>query len=284
MLKKTVLIFAVLILLLAAVCLALPGSVRWTTDDGTATEMEESRAETATWTGSGLLEGETPTLPQNTCTDEASEPDGVAQIEAALPEEPAPMETPLPEPADADFVRVRDYIPDLFVELRYATENNFTEKVIYEFEDAYLRYGTVKKLMEVQGELRREGLCLKIWDAFRPVAAQYRLWEVYPVDAYVANPNLHYSSHNRGNTVDITMVNADGSLIEMPTDFDDFSPQADRDYSDCGDAARENARHLENTMSEHGFLPYYTEWWHYSDVDEYPVEKDFLPPAANSDS
>ena len=89
---------------------------------------------------------------------------------------------------DEMFVRIRDYIPDIVVELKYATADNFTGQIIYDFEDAFLRYGTVKKLRAVQDALREQGLSLKIWDAFRPVSAQFRLWEVYPDATFVANP------------------------------------------------------------------------------------------------
>lgn len=72
------------------------------------------------------------------------------------------VEIPAPEPEDTALVRVRDYIPDIWVDLRYAGENNFTGAAIYDFSDAYLRYGTVKKLAAVQKALRGEGLSLLI--------------------------------------------------------------------------------------------------------------------------
>lgn len=130
---------------------------------------------------------------------------------------------------------VKKYIPDIYVELRYATENNFTGVKIYDFTEAYLRYGTVKKLAQVQKELKQQGYSLKIWDAYRPFEAQQKLWEVYPDPNYVANPANGMKKHNLGGTVDITMVAADGTVISMPTEFDDFSLKADRDYSDIED-------------------------------------------------
>lgn len=190
--------------------------------------------------------------------------------------EPSVMET-APEPADADFVRIRDYIPDIVVELKYATEDNFTGRVIYDFSDAYLRYGTVKKLMAVQEELRQQKLGLKIWDAFRPTAAQFVLWEACPDARYVANPNTTFSAHSRGNTLDVTLVDENGEEIEMPTGFDDFSALADRDYSDCEFDAMLNALLLEQTMECHGFSGYKAEWWHFTDTVSYPVEESFQP-------
>ncbi len=178
-------------------------------------------------------------------------------------------------PEKDSLVNVQDYIPDILVDLKYATTDNFTGQTIYDFTEAYLRYGTVERLRQAQDMLKAQGMKLKIWDAYRPVSAQFRLWEVCPDSTYVANPNKGYSSHSRGNTVDITLVCLDGTEMEMPTGFDDFSSRADRDYSDCGRVAAQNALLLENTMKQCGFKPYSGEWWHFSDQDSYSVEEDF---------
>lgn len=135
----------------------------------------------------------------------------------------------------------------------------------------------VKKLMAVQEKLKTEGLYLKIWDAFRPPAAHFTLWEAYPDAAYVSDPNTGFSSHSKGNTVDVTLVNAEGIEMIMPTDFDDFTTLADRDYSDFSNEAAKNAMLLENLMEENGFKLYQGEWWHYSDTVSYDVEQSFTP-------
>ncbi len=203
---------------------------------------------------------------------------------SATPEAPAeakplpePEPAPVPEPAPADLVAVVDYIPGIYTELRYASDNNFTHQVIYSFSDAYLRYGTVQKLASAQESLETAGYSLLIWDAFRPVSAQFKLWEICPDPAYVANPETGYSSHSRGSTVDITLVTLDGDPVEMPTDFDDFTAMADRDYSDVSEEAAANAGLLEEAMMVAGFKPYSAEWWHYSDTEPYPVEETFIP-------
>lgn len=190
---------------------------------------------------------------------------------------PEPEPAPVPEPAPADLVAVVDYIPGIYTELRYASDNNFTHQVIYSFSDAYLRYGTVQKLASAQESLETAGYSLLIWDAFRPVSAQFKLWEICPDPAYVANPEKGFSSHSRGNTVDVTLVTTDGQPVDMPTDFDDFTALADRDYSDVGDTAAANARLLESAMTAAGFRPYSAEWWHYSDTQSYPVDEQFIP-------
>ena len=196
--------------------------------------------------------------------------------QTSLPDAP-PLPEPAPEPEPGDFVRVTDYLPEIRVDLRYAGEDNFTGQVIYSFSGAYLRYGTLEKLSAAQETLAEAGYGLLLWDAFRPTAAQFRLWEVCPDPAYVANPQRGFSSHSRGNTVDLTLVTPEGGAVEMPTGFDDFSPLADRDYSDVPETAAANARLLESAMTAAGFRPYQGEWWHFTDTDDYPVEEDFSP-------
>ena len=75
------------------------------------------------------------------------------------------------------------------MDLKYATEDNFTNQVIYDFTEPVLRLGTVKKLAKVQETLLKKGYSLKIWDAYRPTEAQFRLWEVCPDPDYVSDPN-----------------------------------------------------------------------------------------------
>lgn len=133
------------------------------------------------------------------------------------------------------------------------------------------------KLAEAQRALSELGFSLKIWDAFRPVEAQFTLWSVCPNSTYVANPYSGCSSHSLGSTVDVTLTAADGSEAPMPTDFDDFSSLADRDYSDVPAEAAENAKTLENAMTAAGFAPYYNEWWHFSDAAGYSVYQGELP-------
>ena len=173
----------------------------------------------------------------------------------------------------SDLVNVKEYIPDIVVDLKYASENNFTGHRIYDFTDAYLRYGTVLKLRKVQEELRALGLSLKIWDAYRPTAAQFTFWEICPDDTFVANPYKGFSSHSRGNAGDVTLVTADGEDLVMPTKFDDFSSLASRHYEDWDKEAAANVMLVEWLMIENGFRVYEGEWWHYVDVDVYPVEE-----------
>ena len=214
---------------------------------------------------------------KNVTIDDTFETETANIQEIAVQEITTQEATTEKELEDDEYVLVKKYIPDIYVELMYATENNFTGVKIYDFTDAYLRYGTVKKLANVQKELNSSGYSLKIWDAYRPFEAQEKLWEVYPDPNYVANPAKGMRKHNLGGTVDVTMVDINRDEIPMPTEFDVFSLKADRNYADIADEeAVKNVMILQNTMENNGFTGYKGEWWDYSDTDLYePVN--FIP-------
>lgn len=186
------------------------------------------------------------------------------------------------DPEDDDLMNVRDVIANIPVKLRYAGKDNMAGEPIYDFNTAYLRYGTIRKLADAQQELWQAGYTLLIWDAFRPVWAQEKLYELFPDSDYVSDPKTGTMSHCRGSAVDVTLLDMDGNEVKMPTDFDSFTPKADRDYSDVPAGAAKNAQMLENVMVKYGFKPYDKEWWHFTDTDEYPVEEDFTPGAPRS--
>lgn len=220
------------------------------------------------------------TVPVTTAEETANQADRMPTEETASQTTEPTVQEPalLPEPDEKAFVRVIDYIPAIRQSLAYATVNNFTGYRIYDFTDAYLRYGTVKKLRKVCEELEQQGVGLMIWDGFRPVSAQAKLWEICPDPAFVSNPTTGRRSHCRGNTVDVTLYDLEtGAELPMPTGFDNFTAYADRDYGDCSPEAAANARLLEETMEKYGFTPYFSEWWHFSDTEDYPVEESFDP-------
>ena len=86
----------------------------------------------------------------------AAVPETTAAVVTEATAAPEITEAAPREPADSDFVRVLDYIPTARQELPYATAENFTGKAVYHFQDAYLRYGTVKKLMLVSKDLEAQ--------------------------------------------------------------------------------------------------------------------------------
>lgn len=182
------------------------------------------------------------------------------------------------EPKDSDIVSIEDYTKWTWIlfDIRYATSNNFTKKVVYKGDEAIakLRYWTIKKLKKAQEEVRKQGYSLKIWDGYRSDAAQEFLYTNKPKGLPVAKPNRmwgKWSQHARWNTVDITLVKADWTEIPMPSDFDSNKTLIiDRNYGDLNNDQRNNAKILENAMKKAWFTWLQSEWWHYSDTKSYP--------------
>ncbi len=166
----------------------------------------------------------------------------------------------------ADLVDVQQVIPDIVVDLKYATTDNFTGQVLYEVPRCFLRRATAERLARVQARLRKQGLGLKIWDGYRPRSVQWKMWKLVPDSRYVADPRKG-SRHNRGAAVDVTLVDSTGRELEMPTGFDDFTEKAHRDYQGCSETARRNRALLEAAMTAEGFVPLPTEWWHFDDPE-----------------
>lgn len=186
---------------------------------------------------------------------------------------PVPMDSPTTaDSADVEMVDILDLDGTFVLDIRYATDNNFTGKAVYTAEEArcLLRRPVAEALAAVQADLRTEGYGLMIFDCFRPIAVQQRFWEVFPDEDYVAKPVLDAdgnpvqgSKHNRGAAVDLTLIGPDGQPVEMPSDYDDFSEKAHPGNPEMSVLARANVDRLSQAMQRHGFTPIPTEWWHF---------------------
>lgn len=173
--------------------------------------------------------------------------------------EPPPLET-LP---DTTFIRLADYSDAFSYDLRYATDNNFLEEVVYPCGECYTRVKTARALLAANKDFMEQGFRIRFFDCYRPNSVQYKMWELVPNPQYVANPEKG-SIHNKGGAVDITLETLEGEPLEMGTDFDFFGPKAHHDHTDLPDTVLENRKVLKETMEAHGFLSIRTEWWHYN--------------------
>lgn len=163
-----------------------------------------------------------------------------------------------------DLVDITKVNARIILDIRYATTNNFTHKAVYTQAKCYLRKSTAEKLNRVQQELEKQNLGLKIFDGYRPRSVQYIFWRLVPDKRYVAHPDKG-SRHNRGTTVDVTLVDKQGKELFMPTDFDDFTQKAHRNYTKLALEQSKNRALLEQVMAKHGFIGLPTEWWHFDD-------------------
>lgn len=164
------------------------------------------------------------------------------------------------EPAVVD---ATELIPDLVVDLRYATDDNFLKRRVYP-EDArcMLLKDSAQRLKKAADALRPKGYRLKVYDCYRPRAVQYEMWKIMPQPGYVADPKFG-SNHNRGAAVDLTLVTLDGAEVEMPTKFDDFTPAAHHGHTGGTEASRKHREILRGAMEGAGFKRNKMEWWHY---------------------
>jgi D-alanyl-D-alanine dipeptidase len=153
-------------------------------------------------------------------------------------------------------------VPGVVLDLRYATTNNITGKALYSEAKAYLRPETIRKLRRVVRDLEEEGYRLVIWDAWRPAEVQRALWQARPDGKFLMPPSK-ISRHRRGTSVDVSLAEMNGRILEMPSDFDEFSAKADEDFSDVSKEAAQRARILRKIMFKAGFSGVPDEWWHY---------------------
>lgn len=174
---------------------------------------------------------------------------------------------------DQRLVDIVDVIPSIFLDIRYATDNNFMGEALYPFPAAYLRQPAAIALRGVQNALAREGLGLKVFDAYRPYSVTERMWASIGNPDYVADP-AKGSRHNRGAAVDVTIIERHtGRELEMPTLYDDFTVRARHDFKALSPQILENRSKLRFLMERHGFRAMPSEWWHYDFVawEKFPL-------------
>lgn len=188
-------------------------------------------------------------------------PAPVATISAS----PSPVASPAP--IQSTLVDVQQLAPSIRLDMRYASTNNFVNRQLYPVAKCLLRPEVAQQLAKVQADLERQGLGLLMLDCYRPLSAQKALWEIKPDPNYVADPSRG-SNHNRAAAVDLTLVDKSGTQLEMPTEFDDFSPRTHPpDHPGASPAAIANSKKLRDAMTTHGFTPNSTEWWHFDGVN-----------------
>ncbi len=191
----------------------------------------------------------------------------------------------------SDFVLLTDIVPSAILEMRYFSTYNFIGDRINGYEEpvALLTMEAARALKEASDEAFVKGYRLKIFDAYRPAKAvkHFMLWGIEDLDqrtkpffypdlekqelfekGYIASR----SSHSRGSTVDLTLLDMKtGKEVDMGSPFDFFSEISHPDYKGVTDEQYENRMFLQNLMVRNGFEPIDCEWWHFTLKDEpYP--------------
>lgn len=162
----------------------------------------------------------------------------------------------------SDFVRLKDLSPDFVYELKYATPDNFLKQAVYDCGECYLRKSTAEALVKANEAFKQLGYRIKLFDCYRPLSVQKKMWKILPGTHYVANP-AKGSKHNRGAAVDLTLVDAQGKELNMGTPFDFFGKEAHHTYTQHSKEVLENRKLLKDTLDKYNFKSIYSEWWHY---------------------
>ena len=162
----------------------------------------------------------------------------------------------------SDFVRLKDLSADFVYELKYATPDNFLKQAVYDCGECYLRKSTAEALVKANKAFIQLGYRIKLFDCYRPLSVQKKMWKILPGTHYVANP-AKGSKHNRGAAVDLTLVDAQGKELNMGTPFDFFGKEAHHTYTEHSKEVLENRKLLKETLDKYNFKSIYSEWWHY---------------------
>jgi D-alanyl-D-alanine dipeptidase len=164
---------------------------------------------------------------------------------------------------DERLVEVTSIDPTIRLDVRYATANNILHRPLYPVVRVMLRAPAARALVDIQRDLAREGLALKVFDGYRPYRVTKQLWVPLKNPDYVADP-AKGSRHNRGAAVDLTLVDLKtGEELAMPTGYDDMSPRAAQAFAELPANVIANRAKLRETMIRHGFDPLPSEWWHF---------------------
>ena len=200
------------------------------------------------------------------------------------------------------FVLLSDYVPHMIQEIRYFSTYNFIGERIDGYEEpcAILTAEAARALKSVSNELFVLGYRVKVFDAYRPARAvkQFVLWGIEDTDVrmkpyfypYLNKQDLFaegyiakLSSHSRGSTVDLTLLDMKtGKEVDMGSPFDLFSEKSHPDYTDITDEQYDNRMLLQHVMVRNGFVPIDCEWWHFTLKDEpYPDTYFDFPVSSN---
>lgn len=172
----------------------------------------------------------------------------------------------------------------MFKNFVYETKNNFVNFPIYPKDMPILMNNDIwKKIIMVNRELKKNGLCLTIYDAYRPIQVQKLFWEFfyekygYYDELKVANPKERGTHNIKINAVDILLSNMDGIVASLPCDFDDFSKKSNVEYNGCGRKEKYNRDLLISVASKYGLIVNPGEWWHYTDesIQDYGLHYDY---------
>lgn len=169
-----------------------------------------------------------------------------------------------------DLIAIRAPEYDVDLDIRYATENNITGAALYQEPRCYLRIEAAEQLTRAIELAKALGVRLHVFDGYRPVATQHKLWQSCPDPDYIVPPEVG-SNHTRAIAVDLTLAETNGTLLDMGTGFDDMSQRSHHGNTDISTQIQRNRYLLHGLMASAGWVSLPTEWWHYQLDGEWPL-------------
>ena len=161
-------------------------------------------------------------------------------------------------------VNLAELSTEFSYEIRYATPNNFIGETLYDCAVCLLRPEVAEALLKANQYFCEKGYRIKIYDCYRPLDVQKKMWAKVPRPTYVGNPYGNGSIHNKGAAVDITLETLEGCYVEMGSDYDHFGRAAHIDNFNLSKEILANRKLLFEGMRKFGFNTIRTEWWHFS--------------------
>ena len=158
-------------------------------------------------------------------------------------------------------IEINESTHPISLDMRYATTNNFTGKAIYKTSTCLIHKDALVLFEKAIVLAAKQNLKFKVFDAFRPQAAQEALWNICPNEMYLMPPSKG-SVHTRGVAIDLTLIDAAGIELDMGTPFDDFTEQSHHG-AHLPAEIEQNRYLLLAIMTTAGFDFYRNEWWHY---------------------
>ena len=163
---------------------------------------------------------------------------------------------------DCPLIEITEAHEGVILDIAYATNRNFTGAPVYKEAKCYLHPEAERKLLTAVNLAAQLDLRIKVFDAFRPTEAQWKLWEHTPDPDFLADPSKG-SPHSRGVAIDLTLCQNDGTDLEMGTPFDDFTLLSYHGNTEVSVEAQRNRHLLMGIMTTSGWDFFRNEWWHY---------------------
>ena len=162
-----------------------------------------------------------------------------------------------------DLVQIHPDTHNVILDIAYATPHNITHAPIYQHDGCYLHKTAALHLEYAIGLAATLDLRFKIFDAFRPLEGQWTLWQHFPNSNYISHPEQGSTPHCRGVAIDLTLIDSQGTVLDMGTPFDHLGEEAHHGYLNISTEAQKNRLLLIGIMTSAGWDFYRNEWWHY---------------------